>query len=224
MTSSKNRHGRPQGPISKPHKRTGIINPQSKDAVLGVDPKMLRPSPMRGGEGDSDRVRLIRDFYSKLPEGLLLYQEITREVDYDFTLNRQRIIISQTVPDDRTFIVDNVYFFAAPLFGTGIIPPGSVEGAVQAYFQIGNVVPVEISSTRLQPGLLSDNRTYFPFFNDRIGPREVTFSLYAKRGRNLTAFYINRAFTPIPLRTIGIRIEGWMIDSNAFEEILEQQR
>jgi len=224
VAGPKNRHGRPQGTISKPHKQVGMINPQSKDAVFGIDREMLTPRPMRGGKDDTERVRLIRDFYSKLPDGLLIYQEIVQEVDFDFSLDQKRAIVAQTVPDDRTFIVDNVYFFATPLFGTGLVPTGAVEGAVQTFFQVGNVVPVEIRSTRLQPGLLAENRAYFPFFNDRVGAREVTFSLYAKRGRSLSAYYINRAFTPVPLRTIGVRIEGWMVDSNALEEIMEQQR
>lgn len=220
-----NRHGRPQGPkISKPHKDPGIISPKAKTPVVGIDPGMLKPKRMSGGKGDSDRVRLVRGFYSELPEGLFIYQELVEEVEYEFSLDQKFTILDQQVPDDRTFVVDSVSFFATPLFGTGLVATGSIEGAVQPFFQIGNTVPVEISSTRLQPGGIAENRAYFPFLNDRVGAREVTFSLYAKRGRSLRAFYVNRSFTPVPLRTIGIRIEGWMIDSNALEELLEQQR
>jgi len=222
---SRNRHGLQRGPkVSKPHKARGLISPKAKAPIRGIDPEMLKPKPMSGGKADADRVRLIRNFYSELPEGLLIYQELVEEVEYDASLNQQRTILNQQVPDDRTFVVDNVEFFATPLFGTGLVPAGVVEGAVQASFQIGNIVPVEISTTRLQPGGVPENRAYFPFFNDRVGPREVNFSLYAKRGRSLKAFYINRSVTPVPLRTIGVRIEGWMIDSNALEELLEQQR
>lgn len=208
----------------KPHKQQGIIAPQAKDPIYGLDPEMLKPKPMSGGKSDTDRVRLIRNFYSELPEGLFIYQELVEEIPYDFALDKRFDILIQDVPDDRTFVVDNVEFFATPLFGTGLIPAGTVEGAVQAYFQIGNVIPVEIRTTRVQPGLPAEDRAYFPFFNDRVGAREVNFSLYAKRGRELRAYYINRAFAPVPLRTIGVRIEGWMVDSNALEEILEQQR
>jgi len=219
------RHGRPEGPkISKPHKERGIISPKAKMPIRGIDPGMLKPKRMSGGKGDADRVRLIRGFYSELPEGLFIYQELVEEVNYQFTLDQKFSILDQSVPDDRTFVVDNVAFFATPLFGTGLVAAGIIEGAVQPFFQIGNTVPVEISSTRLQPGGNVENRAYFPFLNDRVGSREVNFSLYAKRGRSLKAFYINRSFTPVPLRTIGVRIEGWMIDSNALEELLEQQR
>jgi hypothetical protein len=207
-----------------PHKGSGIISPQSKDRVRGIDPKDLVSGPISGGRRDSDRVRIIRAFYSELPDNLSIYQEIVEEVTYDFALNERFNILSQSVPDDRTFVVDNIYFFARALFGTGLVPPGDIEGAVQPYFQIGNVVPVEISTTRVQPGLPVENRAYFPFLNDRVGAREVNFSVFAKRGRNLNAYYFNRAFTPIPLSTIGVRIEGWMVDANAIEEILEQQR
>lgn len=225
MVSSRNRHGRPQGPkVSKPHKERGLIAPKAKEPLGKIDPSRLKPQPMSGSKRDADRVRNIRDYYSELPDGLTIYQEIVEEVSYSFRQNEQIPIFSQNIPSDRTFVVDNVYFFATPLIGSGLIPPGTIEGAVQAFFQIGNVVPAEISSTRLQPGGVAENRAYFPFLNDRIGAREVNFSMYAKRGRDLKAFYVNRVATPVPLRTIGVRIEGWMIDSNAFEEILEQQR
>lgn len=219
------RHGRPKGPkITKPHKERGIISPKAKMPIRGIDPNMLKPKRMSGNKEDSDRVRLVRGFYSNLTEGLLIYQELVEEVDYNFALNQKFTILDQQVPDDRTFVVDNVQFFATPLFGTGLVATGTIEGAVQPFFQIGNTVPVEISSTRLQPGGVSENRAYFPFLNERVGAREVNFSLYAKRGRSLKSFYVNRSFTPVPLRTIGVRIEGWMIDSNALEELLEQQR
>ena len=219
------RHGFPEGPsISKPHKGTGLIASPSKELLRNIDPGDLTAKPLAGGRLDADRVRLVRNFYSELPDNLSIYQEIVEEVTYDFSLNERFIIISQTIPDDRTFVVDNVYFFARALFGTGLVPAGDIEGAVQPYFQIGNSIPVEISTTRVQPGLPIENRAYFPFLNDRIGAREANFSIFAKRGRNLTAYYINRAFTTIPLSTIGIRIEGWMVDANAVEEILGQQR
>ena len=225
MAGSRNRHGRPQGPkTSKPHKNRGIISPKSKEPVGKVDITQLTPQPMRGGKHDTERVRNIRDFYSELPDSLIIYQELVEEVNYSFVNNQIIPILSKDTPDDRTFVVDNVYFFATPIVGVGLVPPGAIEGAVQAYFQIGNVVPVEINSTRIQVTGVPENRAYFPFFNDRVGAREVNFSIYAKRGRELKAFYINRTATPVPLRTIGVRVEGWMIDSNALEEILEQQR
>jgi len=212
------------GATIKPHKQRGIISPKSKQPIHGLDPEMLRPKAMRGGVKDADRVRIVRDFFSELPEGILIYQELVEEVPYNFKLNERMNILTKNIPDDRTFVVDNVEFFATPLFGTGLLAAGEVEGAVQAYFQIGSVVPVEISSTRVQPGLPVENRAYFPFFNDRVGAREANFSLFAKRGRELIAYYINRVFTPVPLRSVGVRIEGWMIDANALEELLEQQR
>lgn len=218
------RKGRTGGSIiPKAHKQTGIIKPNVKEPIRGLDPDLLRPKAMSGGVRDARRVRLVRDFYSELPENLSIYQELVEEVAYSFKLNERFNILTHSIPDDRTFVVDNVEFFATPLFGTGLVGAGEVEGSVQAVFQIGNVVPVEINTTRVQPGLPRENRAYFPFFNDRVGPREVNFSVFAKNGRELRAYYINRAFTPVPLRTIGVRIEGWMIDSNALEEILEQQ-
>lgn len=225
MAGSRNRHGLPQGPrFAKHHKNRGVISPKAKEDVVGITPEMVKSRPMSGGEADAKRVRIIRDFYSDLPDEIFTYQEVTKEVPYSFTLGRRVNIMEKQVPDDRTFVIDDVYFFATPLVGSGLVPAGSVEGSVQAFFEIGAIVPVEIDSTRLQPASLVENRAYFPFFNDRVGAREVTFSLYAKRGRIISAYYINRFPTPIPLRTVGIRIEGWLVDSNALEEILEQQR
>jgi len=185
---------------------------------------MVQPKSMSGGVEDTDRVRLIRNFYSALPDDIFTYQEVVKEVEYSFMTNQRYNIMSKQVPDDRTFVIDDVYFFATPIIGTGLVPAGSVEGAVQAFFEIGGIDPVETDVTRRQPTSIAENRAYFPFFNDRIGARQVTFSLYAKRGRVFSAYYVNRTVPPIPLRTIGVRIEGWMVDSNALEEILEQQR
>lgn len=225
MGKFRDRHGRPAKPVGiKEHKRPGFIKSQAKAPVRGIDPDMLRPSPMSGSRKDSDRVRLVRNFYAQLPDEISIYQELVEEVVFNSALNQRYTIVSQRVPSDRTFVVDNVSFFATPLFGLGLVPAGSIEGAVQLTFQIGNVVPIEISTTRVQPGLPAENRAYFPFLNDRVGAREVNFSLFAKQGRDLTAFYVNRAISPIPLRTVGVRIEGWMIDSNAIEELMEQQQ
>lgn len=224
MAGSRNRHGRPQGPkIAKHHKKSGVIRPRSKESIVGISPDMLKPRAITGGGLDAERVRLIRDFYARLPEEIFTYQEITKDVEYSFDTGKRRPILSKEVPENRTFIIDNVYFYATPIVGTGLVPAGSVEGAVETYLEIGNVVPVETESERLQSGVAQEKRAYFPFLNDRVGAREVTFSLYAKRGRTVTAYYFNRFATPVPLRTIGVRVEGWMIDSNAFEEILEQQ-
>ncbi|MHC4119756.1 MAG: hypothetical protein ACYSWO_19840 [Planctomycetota bacterium] len=225
MAGSRNRHGRPQGPkISKPHKKRGIISPKAKERLVGIDESMLKPRAMRGGKKDTDRVRLIRDFFSRLPGDLLKYQEFARDISYSFALNKRTRIFEKQIPDDRTFVIDDVYFYATPLVGTGLIPEGTIEGAVETYFEVGNVVPVEIGSERTQTAVVPERRAYFPFLNDRVGPREVTFSVYAKRGSVITAYYINRFAPPVPIRTIGIRLEGWLIDSNAIEEILEQQR
>ena len=145
-------------------------------------------------------------------------------VTFNTALNQNFTILTHTIPDNRTFLVDNVVFFAKPLFGAGLIASGVIEGAVQCFFEIGDVVPVEIRTIRVQTGLPVENRAYFPFLNDRVGAREVTFSLDAKSGRELQAYYINRAVSPVPVGTVGARIEGWLIDSNIYEEILEQQR
>jgi hypothetical protein len=122
--------------------------------------------------------------------------------------------------------VDNVLFYATPLFGSGLVPAGIIEPYVQCYFEVGNVVPVGIETERAIAGAATiETRAYFPFLNDRVGAREVTFSLIAKSGRELSAYYINRGgISPIPLNTIGVRVEGWLADSNIIEEILEQQR
>jgi len=220
----KRRHGIPIGPIvTKDHKGSGQISPHVRERVYGLDPDMLKAKPIRGNKKDAKRVRLVKDFYSDLPDELVIDQEYVSEVEHDLTLDRRFPILTQTIPDNRTLIIDNVLFFAKEAFGTGLIPTGVIEGAVQCFFEVGEVVPVEIRSQRVQAGLPAENRAYFPFMNDRVGPRESTFSLYAKSGRELTAYYINRVVSPVPIRTIGVRVEGYLVDSNVIEEILEQQ-
>lgn len=218
------RYGVPMGPmIGKNQARSPGAD--VRDKVYGLDPEMLRAKPMSGNRKDADRVRLIKSFFSQLPESMIVYQELTEEVAYDTTTNQRINILSHPIPENRTFFVDYIEFFAKAAFGAGLVPAGIIEGLVQCYFEIGKVTPVEIRTTRVQTGLPAENRAYFPFLNDRIGAREVTFSLIAKSGRELSAYYINRVTgSPIPLDGIGIRIEGWLVDSNIIEEILEQQR
>ena len=223
----KKRHGVPMGPmIDRSYKQPGIINPDVRTKVYGLDPDRLQPRPISGGKNDAKRVRLVKDFFAKLPENIVIFQEITGEVPHDPQRQDLRYpILEHTIPDNRTFFVDNIQFFATPAFATGLVPAGTIEPYVQCYFEIGKVVPVGIETERVQTGITPESRAYFPFLNDRVGAREVTFSLIAKSGRELNAYYINRGGpSPIPLATVGIRIEGWLADSNIIEEILEQQR
>jgi len=225
MGGGRKRHGVSIGPmVQKDHKQSGIIRPETRQKVYGLDPDRIAAKPLSGNRKDAERVRLVKDFFSDQPEEYIIYQELTEEVTHDLTTNRRFTILTHAIPDNRTFIVDNVEFFARSAFNAGLIEAGIVEGALQCFFEIGEVVPVEISTTRVQPTLPAENRAYFPFLNDRIGAREVTFSLFAKSGRELTAYYINRVIPPVPIATVGVRIEGWLIDSNVVEEILEQQR
>jgi hypothetical protein len=180
--------------------------------------------PLSGGVLDATRVRLIKGYFSTLPAETIIYEDITREVDYTGTLNTRFQVINYNVPENRTLVVDNVYFFATSRFGGGLIPAGLIEGSVQCFFDIGQSVPVEIQSDRVQLGVDPVYRAYFPFLNDRVGSRESNFSFYVKSGRELGAYYINRWFPFIPVNTIGVRFEGWVLASNIFEEIVNQQR
>lgn len=200
------------------------------EKLYGIDPEMIRAKPMSGGKEDAERVRIVKDFFARLPENLVIYQEHTKEVEHNSLRQEVRYnIFSYTIPENRTFFVDNVLFYATPLFGSGLVPAGVIEPYVQCYFEVGNVVPLGIRTERVIATLAGptiEARAYFPFLNDRVGAREVTFSLIAKSGRELSAYYINRGFgpSPIPLDVIGVRVEGWLADSNIIEEILEQQR
>lgn len=200
--------------------------PGKSPDVYGIDPEMLRAKPISGSKADAKRTRIVKDFFARLPESIVIFQDVTGEVEHNPLRQEVRYnIFSYTIPENRTFFVDNVLFFATPSFGSGLVPAGTIEPYVQCYFEIGKVVPVGIETNRVLTGVSPNSRAYFPFLNDRVGAREVTFSLIAKSGRELSAYYINRGgVSPVPLRTIGIRVEGWLADSNIIEEILEQQR
>jgi len=180
--------------------------------------------PISGGKLDADRMRLIKGYFTTLPAETVVYQDVTREIDYTNTLDTRFQIVNYNVPENRTLIIDNVYFFATSRFGGGLIPAGLIEGSVQCFFDIGQSVPVEIQTDRVQIGVDQVNRAYFPFLNDRVGARESNFSFYAKSGREVGAYYINRWFPFIPVNTVGVRFEGWVLASNIFEEIMAQQR
>jgi len=180
--------------------------------------------PISGGIIDAPRARVVKGYFTQLPDEVVIYEDITREVIYNNAIGARNLIAEYNVPENRTLVIDNVYFFATPVFGLGLIPAGVVEGSLQCFFDIGKVVPVDISTNRVQPGVPADNRAYFPFLNDRVGTRESTFAFYVKSGREVGAYYINRGLPSVPINTVGVRFEGWIIDSNIFEEILDQQR
>jgi len=200
--------------------------PTVPEPAYGISPEMIASAPISGGQADTQRVRIVKDFFARLPESVVIFQEHVAEVEHNSLRQEIRYnIFEYTIPENRTFFVDNVLFFATPLFGSGLVPEGVIEAYVQCYFEIGKVVPVGIESSRVIAGATTEARACFPFLNDRVGAREVTFSLIAKSGRKLSAYYVNRGGpSPIALATIGIRVEGWLADSNIIEEILGQQR
>lgn len=200
--------------------------PSSSVAIAA--PQLLRDGsgikPLSGGVIDADRVRLIKGYFTSLPAETVIYEDVTREINYTNTLNTRFQIINYNVPENRTLVIDNIYFFATSRFGGGLIPAGLIEGSVQCFFDIGQSVPVEVQADRIQLGVDPVYRAYFPFLNDRVGARESNFSFYVKSGRDVGAYYINRWFPFIPVNTIGVRFEGWVLASNIFEEIINQQR
>jgi hypothetical protein len=211
--------------VNRDFKSPGLVSAEIiKNAPSNLDPDLMRPTPITGGRSDSDRSRIIRGFYSSLPEEKIITQDFTTEVAFTSTLNQKHQILSYSVPSDRSFFVDSIVFFATQAFGVGLIPSGIIEGAVQCYFEIGKVVPVGLRVSRIQAGLLVEQRAYFPLLNEDIGQTRTTFTLRAKSGREVDAYYINRVVAPIPVNTVGVRVRGWLIDSNIVEEILQQQQ
>jgi hypothetical protein len=216
----------PVGPVfAKPGSAPGAVVSGPSQSVLpqGED---LNPGikPLSGGVLDARRVRAVKGYFSTLAPDTVIYNDQTREIDYNAALNRRIQIFGYNVPQNRTLVIDNVYFFANSLFGNGLVPAGLVEGSVQCFFDIGQAVPVDVGSDRVQLGVPQAVRAYFPFLNDRVGARESTFGMYVKSGRQIGAYYLNLGFPFVPLATIGVRFEGWVLDSNIFEEIMAQQR
>jgi hypothetical protein len=210
------RLGPTAGSIAAPGPAPATL-PRSEELSPGI-------KPLSGGALDARRIRTIKGYFTSLAPEMVIFEDQTREVSYDATLNQRLQVFTYNVPQNRTLVIDNVYFFATSLFGGGFVPPGLVEGSVQCFFDIGQAVPVDIGTDRVQLGVDQAVRAYFPFLNERVGARESTFGMYVKSGRQVGAYYTNLAFPFVPLATIGVRFEGWFLDSNIFEEILAQQR
>jgi hypothetical protein len=217
----------PVGPVfTKLGPTSGSLAAPAPSPVVLPNTEELRPGikPLSGGLLDAQRIRLIKGYFTSLSPDMVIFEDQTREVDYNATPNRRFQIFTYAVPQNRTLVIDNVYFFATSLFGGGLIPGGLIEGSLQCFFDIGQAVPVNVGSDRVQLGVDQAIRAYFPFLNDRVGTRESTFGMYVKSGREVGAYYINVGFPFVPVATVGARFEGWFLDSNIFEEILGQQR
>jgi hypothetical protein len=205
--------------LDAPTKATAALRPHAE--VVDVD--HLRARPLSGGSADADRVRIIKGFYDRLPDLRVIYLDITQEVAYSAVRNEPFPILNYSVPDSRVAIIDRIEFHATPLVGTGLIDPWTIEGPVQFSFTIGKTVPVQINTIRFD-GTNNYTGAYFPTVNDRVGAREVNFSLIAKTGQELEGSYINRGPSPVGISTVICRVRGWIADVSIIEEILEQQR
>lgn len=191
---------------------------------LKVDGDSLRAKPLSGGPQDTERVRIVKGFYSNISDARILNLDVTDEQIFNTALNQEFTILSYTVPEARMVFLDSIVFFARPVAGVGLIPAGIIEGAVELYFTIGGVVPLTLSAVRLQPGLRRRQRSFIPFLNANIGPTQFNFTLHAKTGQEIRAYYSNLIAPAIPVRYIGARIRGWSGEVSIMEEILEQQR
>jgi hypothetical protein len=188
------------------------------------DTPALRAKPVSGGIQDTDRVRIVKGFYANISDARVFNLDVTDERAFDDSLNQEFDILTYTVPEARMVFIDSIEFFARPVAGNGLIPAGIVEGAVELYFTIGGVVPLTLSSVRTQPGLQRRQRSFVPFLNSNIGPTQFTFSLQAKTGQLIRAYYFNLIASPVAIRYIGARIRGWSAETSIMGEILEQQR
>jgi hypothetical protein len=209
-----------KGPLGSQRGSRKFVNLSRHFVVTEQD---LRGRPLSGSVSDSDRTRNVKAFYEALPDRRPIYADITKEVAYTvpfITPSRIAVIGRYSIPENRTLVIDDVQFFATPEFGLGLVAPGDIEGAVQFVFKIGGNVPLLVVNGRLPAG---NDQAGFPFLNDRVGAREVTFSLYAHTGQDIELSYINRAVPTIPLATVGARIRGWLIETIMFEEIRQQQ-
>lgn len=215
----------PIGPVfQKMGPTSGLNAPPAPVTLTSIDKSIMDVKPLSGGLIDAQRARVIKGYFTNLAPEMVIYEDRTMEIAYNATLNQRFQIYNYNVPQSRTLVIDNFYFFATSQFGNGLIPAGFIEGSVQCFFDVGQAVPVQVGSERVQLGVPADMRAYFPFLNDRVGARETTFAMYVKSGRQVGAYYMNLAFPFIPVATIGIRFEGWVMDSNIFEEIMQQQR
>jgi hypothetical protein len=109
-----------------------------------------------------------------------------------------------------------------------LVPPGILEPTTHFFFTVDNVVPFHLETRRQIPNLPTapQPESYFPFVGDRVGAKEVTFSVFVKADQTLRCFYeIVRLPQNInPLVSYGARIRGWEADQTILQEILEQQR
>jgi hypothetical protein len=119
--------------------------------------------PISGGTDDSQRSRIIKAFYERLPDERIIYIDITGEQPHVTALGQKQIIFNRVIPEARTFVLDSVKFFARTAVGQALIPAGTVEGALQCFFTIGSVGQARLNTTRVQAGAALAERAYFPF-------------------------------------------------------------
>jgi hypothetical protein len=201
-----------------------------------ITPAELRGAPLSGGRQDARRVRLVKDFYSSLPDQRVIYLDITEEVFYPLNPvpGTEYTILDTTVPDSRAWIIDDVRFFAlyreipGPPTVYGLMPSGRIEWIEHFFFKIDNRVPVHMETRRQDQLFLgpppSPVEGYFPFLNETIGALEANFSLIAIAGQRINAYWLNTQPNPYGVTTVGVRIRGWEMDVSILEEILQQQR
>ena len=195
----------------------------------------MKGSPLSGGPRDAQRVRLIKDFYSKLPDQRVIYLDFTDEIRYPLNPvpGTEYVITDFEVPASRSWIIDDVRFFgiytedAGPPIKYALIPSGWIESFEHFFFTIDNVVPLHLQTKRVNPTIPPpvSQEAYFPFLNETIGALEANFSLFVQPGQRIKGHFLNAAINPLTtLHSVGVRIRGWEADVSILDEILEQQR
>lgn len=203
-----------------PKKQASLKEPIKAPKAADLD---VKPKPIRGGSDDSDRVRLVKNYYSQvIDQGAISFVDWTSETNYNPITSTEIVIDRWSVSEARFLYIDNVVFYAKSLVTGQQIPPGQIEGFVETYLKISERVPLDIQVRRYQISPLTG--AYWPFLNDRVGPTETKFNLIARTGEEVKASYITPGIpSPVPISVIGVRIRGWLGSDIIIKEILEQQ-
>jgi hypothetical protein len=164
-------------------------------------------------------------FYAQMPDERVTYIDHTNWRAYEWQPNNLRVpIMTFLLTEARTIIIDWMSFHAKAVGSAELLEAGTIEEQIELHFEVGNKSPLELQTTILDPVAGTIDRTAFPLLNQRVGSTEAFFSIHARTGNQVQAYYISRNVPPVVIDRIGFRFRGWLVDASIIQEILEQQR
>jgi hypothetical protein len=171
-------------------------------------------------------VRQEKGLWSDVPSLRTINVDHTDEAVFQYFPDAPPVqVLAYTVPAGQAMMIDNFYFYARlPYPYLELIPAGLIERYIAFEMTIEGTDNIERS---FLAATAAQSKGFFPFVNDRFGPREVTYGTWIFEGQTVRATYSifpGALPPPVPILYVGFRLQGVKTERIVAEEMLRSQK